>query len=176
LTTAPPGYRIRVARPGDVQALAEIERRAGELFRTVGLDMVADGFSPPLDDYRRAITAGTAWLAETVTCVPAGFVIAGVLDGVAHLVELDVDPDHGRRGLGRALVATVVAWARSRALPEVVLTTFRDVPFNGPFYVAQGFVEFLPGADRPGLLAARAHEAAIGFDAASPRIAMRLPL
>ena len=174
--SAPSGYRIRPARAADVAALAEIEQQAGELFRTVGLDVVADGFSPPLDDYRRAIVGGSAWLAETTAGVPAGFAIAGSLDGAGHLIDLDVHPDHGRRGLGRALVQTVVAWARARALPEVVLTTFRDVPFNGPFYRAQGFVPFAPGADRPGLLAARAHEAAIGFDAASPRIAMRLPL
>lgn len=174
--SAPAGYRIRPAEAADVAALAEIERRAGARFRAVGLDAVADGFAPPVDGYRRAIAAGTAWLAATTAGEPAGFALAGVLDGAGHLIELDVHPDHGRRGLGRALVATVVAWARSRALPEVVLTTFRDVPFNGPFYRAQGFVPFAPGADRPGLLAARAHEAAIGLDLQSPRVAMRLPL
>lgn len=51
--------------------------------------------------------------------------------------------------------------------------TFR---FNGPFYRTQGFVSVVPGDGRPGLLAARAHEARIGLDAAAPRIAMRLPL
>lgn len=172
----PDGYRIRPARQADVAALAEIERAAGELFRTVGLDIVADGFAPPLDAYRRAIAAGSAWLAETRSAEPAGFVLAGTLDGAGHLIELDVHPDHGRRGVGRALVATVVEWARREGYRELVLTTFRDVPFNGPFYRAQGFAEFAPGADRPGLSAARAHEAEIGFDAASARIAMRLVL
>lgn len=176
MTTAPPGYRIRAARPEDAAALARIERRAGALFRSVGLDVVADGFSPPFDDYRRAIDAGTAWLAETAAIEPAGFALAGMLDGAGHLIELDVAPGHGRRGLGRALVAVVRNWARDRGLRELVLTTFRDVPFNGPFYRAQGFVPFQPGADRPGLLAVRAHEVAIGFDAAAPRVAMRLPL
>jgi hypothetical protein len=56
----------------------------------------------------------------------------------------------------------------------VTLTTFRDVPWNGPFYAGLGFraVDELT----PGLAAVRDHEKAIGDDDFGPRIAMRKEL
>ena len=56
----------------------------------------------------------------------------------------------------------------------MTLTTFRDVPWNGPFYAGLGFraVDELT----PGLAAVRDHEKAIGDDDFGPRIAMRKEL
>jgi hypothetical protein len=54
------------------------------------------------------------------------------------------------------------------------LTTFRDVPWNGPYYAALGFTAV---DDRsPGLMAIREHERAIGDDDFGPRFAMRKDL
>ena len=53
--------------------------------------------------------------------------------------ELAVTPAHGRRGVGRALVDEVLAWSAAQGLPSVTLITFRDVPWNGPFYEKLGF-------------------------------------
>ncbi len=72
---------------------------------------------------------------------PAGFAVAGPLGGGLHLRELSVDPAHGRRGIGTALVDTVIAASREQGLAGVSLTTFRDVPFNAPFYARLGFEE-----------------------------------
>jgi len=81
--------------------------------------------------------------------IPVGFAHVVVHeDGVAHLEEVDVHPDHARRGLGRRLVQTVCAWATSRGYHAVSLTTFRDVPWNMPFYTGLGFVPVAP--DRVG--------------------------
>ena len=68
-----------------------------------------------------------------------GFAVAWVIDGEGHLDELAVTPAHGRRGVGRALVDEVLAWSAARGLPSVTLITFRDVPWNGPFYEKLGF-------------------------------------
>jgi ribosomal protein S18 acetylase RimI-like enzyme len=62
-----------------------------------------------------------------------------MVDGEGHLDELAVTPAHGRRGVGRALVDEVLAWSAARGLPSVTLTTFRDVPWNGPYYEKLGF-------------------------------------
>jgi hypothetical protein len=53
----------------------------------------------------------------------------------------------------------------------VTLTTFRDVPWNAPFYRRLGFevVDELPS----GLAAIRAHEAMAGDDDFGPCVAMR---
>jgi ribosomal protein S18 acetylase RimI-like enzyme len=68
-----------------------------------------------------------------------GFAVACVIDGEGHLDELAVTPVHGRRGVGRALVDEVCAWSAAQGLPSVTLITFRDVPWNGPFYEKLGF-------------------------------------
>jgi hypothetical protein len=56
----------------------------------------------------------------------------------------------------------------------VTLTTFRDVPWNGPFYAKLGFRELRHLS--PGLAAMREHERLIGDDDFGPRIAMRKDL
>lgn len=56
-----------------------------------------------------------------------------------HLEEIDVHPDHGRRGLGTQLVELVCGWAASHGYQSVTLTTFRDVPWDMPFYSRLGF-------------------------------------
>ena len=60
------------------------------------------------------------------------------------------------------------------ACAAVTLTSFRDVPWNAPFYQRVGFevVDDPP----PGLAAVRAAERAEGFDRFGPRVAMRLVL
>jgi GNAT superfamily N-acetyltransferase len=52
---------------------------------------------------------------------------------------MDVDPAHGRRGLGAALVETVCDWARIQGYGVISLSTFRDLPWNAPFYAKLGF-------------------------------------
>ena len=68
--------------------------------------------------------------------VPFGFAFAEPFEDALHLWELAVRLDAQRQGAGRALVMAVAADARARNLPAVTLTTFRDIPWNGPFYAA----------------------------------------
>ncbi len=103
-----------------------------------------------------------------------GFACVEVVDGAAHLRQLSVHPSQSRRGHGSASAAAVCAWATSLGYEAVTLTTFRDVPWNGPFYARMGFrvVDDLS----PGLQAIRDHERAVGDDELGPRIAMRRDL
>lgn len=168
--------RIRQARHDDLAALADIERSAAAQFLDVGLggDFVDNVI--PLDVHRLACDEGRLWVAveETDRCV--GFALALFLhDGTPLLQEIDVEPAHGRRGLGRRLVAAVADWARRRNAATLVLSTFRDVAWNAPFYASLGFTivaeEALSTAER-GL---REHEAAHGLPLAD-RVVMRLDL
>lgn len=91
----------------------------------------------------------------------------------AHLEELDVHPEHGRRGIGAALVRRVCAWARGQQLSWVTLTTFREIPWNAPFYRRLGFEE-LPRSQWDARLRERvAEEAEAGLDP-DARLVMRL--
>ena len=38
-------------------------------------------------------------------------------------------------------------WAAAHGYPELTLATYRDVPWNGPFYASEGFVEVGPVDD-----------------------------
>ena len=105
---------------------------------------------------------------------PVGFACVELVDGGPHIRQLSVHPDHARQGVGRSLVEAASAWADGEGFAAITLTTYRDVPWNGPFYETLGFV---PMRDLPPELAAiREHERVIGDDAFGPRVAMRRPL
>ena len=62
----------------------------------------------------------------------------------AHLEQLSVLPEHGRRGHGRALVDSAKREARTRGYGRLTLRTFAEIPWNAPFYAGCGFVETRP--------------------------------
>lgn len=168
-------YRIRPARPDEVLRLREIEDIAGTRFD--GLGLIDDALAPsfPLDELARLIGLDQAWGACLDDDVPVGMAIVSVREGAAYLEEMDVLQAHGRRGLGSRLLGHVCAWARMRGLPAVALSTFRDVPWNGPFYRRRGFRELQPAEWTPGMHAIRAKEARHGLRIES-RIFMRREL
>ncbi len=152
--------------------MAGIERAAGELFRGIGMDDIADAEPPALVVYEQARAAGHLWVA-TCRGEVVGYVLALRLGGQPHLEQLSVHPAHSRRGLGAALVGMVTAWAAALGARDVTLSTFRDVPWNGPYYQRLGFEVLDETAWTRALQAVRAHEAAEGLDVSS-RVIMRL--
>jgi GNAT superfamily N-acetyltransferase len=171
----PDAFRIRLARPDEVMRLREIEDVAGTLFSGLGLIDEELDSSFPLEDLSRLVNAGQAWVACAADDVPVGMVIASVRDGAVYLEELDVLPTHGRRGLGTRLIASVCSWARSQGYVAVTLSTFRDVPWNAPFYRRQGFRELLLSEWTPGMPAIRERESRHGLRVAA-RVFMRREL
>jgi GNAT superfamily N-acetyltransferase len=115
---------------------------------------------------------GHLWVA-LADSIPVGFAHLKVLaPGVAHLEEIDVHPEHGRRGLGTRLVTTVCGWAATNGYPYVTLTTFRNVPWNMPFYARLGFEQIPPAELSPALLSVIEDETRRGLDP-DRRVAMR---
>ncbi|WP_242613591.1 GNAT family N-acetyltransferase [Herbihabitans rhizosphaerae] len=99
---------------------------------------------------------------------PVGFAALGPVDGGTHLYQLAVHPAHGRRGHGSALLRAVVA----KASDGVTLTTFRDVPWNAPWYVREGFEVYQP-APASGVALILEHERDAGLFELGARVAMR---
>ncbi len=156
---------IRLATEADLQRLVVIEVEAGEAFLTVGMTEVAQDV-PDLADLREAVAAERLWVTEVASDV-AAYVTAEVLDGNAHVAQVSVAPAYAGRALGRALIEFVEKWGRAADLPATTLTTFRDVPWNGPYYRRIGYRE-LPEADvGPQLAMTMAQEASLpGIDPA----------
>jgi GNAT superfamily N-acetyltransferase len=129
-------YKIRVAQSTDLAFLPEIEQAASVLFEAVSylglgeLDLASEDVD---------LESEYVWVVVDVQDRPVGFAIAHFLGDAVHLHELDVHPDHGRQGLGRQLIEAVGSWARVQGKQAITLTTFRDVPWNGPYYRRLGF-------------------------------------
>ena len=74
-TAAPPSvpaYRIRKATHADVPLLGDIERSAGQVFRAVGLDAVADDEPMPAEVLASYLDAGHLWVATTASGTSTG--------------------------------------------------------------------------------------------------------
>jgi GNAT superfamily N-acetyltransferase len=158
-----PRYRIVLARPKDIDHLPRIELEAGALLA---------GHAPPSvlsettseSDFRDAQVDGRLWVA-LVEDTPVGFALVEMLaSDLPHLEEIDVLPQHGRQGIGTALMRTVCDWLFQSGYSEITLTTFRAVRWNMPFYKQLGFEEVPTGLLRPEVAAVVEDEAARGLD------------
>jgi len=168
------GYTIRPARTHDVPALAEVERAAARLFAPYGLADLFSATSPP-EKLDAAARDGRLWVAVDAAGAVVGFALASEVGGNAHLDEIDVDPAHGRRGIGRALVDAVVAWARRHRHRALTLNTMVDVPWNAPYYRRLGFVALADDALPEALAELRRLEVEHGLPG-DRRVSMRLDL
>ena len=129
---------VRGALLSEASLLCDIERDAGQLFRSApGLAWLADQQTSAIA-YCEAIEAGTAWIAEDAG-EAVGFTAARLDGRHMHVLELSVRLGHQRKGVGRALMWASVEEARRRDLAALTLTTFRELAWNEPFYARLGF-------------------------------------
>jgi ribosomal protein S18 acetylase RimI-like enzyme len=133
---------VRPSTVDDVPAMQAVSVAAAARFRGVDDPRIARSADAPpywTEGLERASVQQRAWVALDDDGSIIGFAVAWVVDGEGHLDELAVVPEHGRRGVGRALVDQVVAWTVAQGLTSITLTTFRDVPWNAPYYEKLGF-------------------------------------
>lgn len=156
------GHSIRAGCEADVDALLEVERRAAALLLGHGAhDLFAMHALSPAD-LEHGIHDGILRVAEVKGKI-VGFALCGEIDGHAHLFEMDVVPEHGRRGIGSALLEIVCSDAATRGYSSISLTTLRDVPWNAPFYAKRGFSELAETEWGQGLCDIVARERMLGF-------------
>lgn len=154
-TTAPPSIRPFTA--ADIGRAQEIERDAGLLFLDVDMAEIAE--DEPLDHdtlvgYAEADQAWVLVLADEVV----GYILADIVDGEAHADQLSITRRVAGHGYGAMLLRHVEAWARHQGLPRLTFTTFRDVPWNAPYYARLGFSEISEDTIGPELAAIVAEE------------------
>jgi GNAT superfamily N-acetyltransferase len=112
--------------------LPPLEAASDTMFNTLGIGPFEPG---TVEDFSAALVVLVAGDP------PVGLARIDALRGGAHLEQLSVHPDHARRGIGRSLLRAACAWAHDAGYRELTLATYRDVPWNGPFYASEGFVE-----------------------------------
>jgi GNAT superfamily N-acetyltransferase len=166
---------IRPPRPDELEALVAIERDAGRSFATIGMPEIAEDHPGSVAELEPFRAAGRAWVAVDGDDHPIAYLISDVVDGCAHIEQVSVAPAHAGRRIGAALVEHLTAVAAREGRPAVTLTTFRDVPWNAPYYERLGFV-VVPPADRGPELAALVAEEAVRIPGDAARVAMRRAL
>jgi GNAT superfamily N-acetyltransferase len=136
---------IRLARPNDLEKLAAVERSATAVFRSVGLAWLDDGDTMDATALIRCRQDGTLWVAADEREEPVGFLAAHELDRCFYIAEVSVAQSHQQQGIGARLVKSAIEHGRRMGFTAISLTTYRDVPWNGPFYARLGFAEIDPG-------------------------------
>ncbi|MBX3243444.1 MAG: GNAT family N-acetyltransferase [Acidobacteria bacterium] len=166
-------YAIRPARNDEIVLISEIEHLAATLFLQTEHANEVEGLGLPLPFLQQAQQLGQLLVATNEEDIPVGFAAITILDGQPHLHELDVRPEYGRRGIGTKLVSAVSDWSKNHGYDSVTLSTFRDVPWNAPFYERLGFVR-MDEEDLPSeMLLLRKTEAEDGLDL-SRRVVMKM--
>ncbi|WP_078874601.1 GNAT family N-acetyltransferase [Streptomyces sp. NRRL F-5053] len=169
--------KIRAGQDGEFAALQEIERAAGQCFRDVGMAAIADD-EPPGDRMLRGYArAGGLWVVDDEEDAgdrtgPVAYALTEPVDGCLHIEQISVHPSRSRRGIGRRLLDHLDRRAAADGLPALTLTTFADVPWNGPYYRRLGFRELPEETLPPGLRRIRRSEQEHGLDR-WPRVCMR---
>jgi GNAT superfamily N-acetyltransferase len=134
---------IRPVRLEELTLLPALEAAADALFEPLGIGPLPGPGTP--EDFARALVV---LVAQAGSAGPVGLCRIDIMGETgAHLEQLSVHPDHAGRGIGRALLRAGCAWAAGHGYAEITLATYRDVPWNGPFYVSEGFVEIGPVDD-----------------------------
>ncbi len=172
-THIPCGYNIQVAAPVHIQFLNGIELAAAKIFTPGSIPEHIFSECLPEVTLVEAMKAGNLWVATDASGYTVGYGLLQLAHGLALLAQMDVHPDHGRKGIGTALVLHIAAAVRNRGIEALYLTTFAHIPWNAPFYAKLGFAIISeteqPSAIREILL----EELSKGLE---NRTAMRLPL
>ncbi len=165
-------HAVRPARTRDLPLIATIEDAGLPMFEAVLGDLTGDALASPAPSGKdRAAQPGFLLVAGDP---PVGFAHVVDMESHAHLAQVSVHPDHGRRGIGTALLEAAAERAALKGHGSLTLTTYADLPWNGPFYARHGFVEF--AADDPrtaAQLAISEEEESLGLSRHGRRVWMR---
>jgi GNAT superfamily N-acetyltransferase len=168
-------HAVRPARARDLPLIASIEDSGVPMFEAILGDLTGDVLASAAPSGKdRAAAPGFLLVAGD----PAvGFAHVVDMESHAHLDQISVHPDHGRRGVGTALLEAAAERAALKGHGSLTLTTYADLPWNAPFYARHGFVEF--AADDPrtaAQLAISENEERLGLSRHGRRVWMRKAL
>jgi GNAT superfamily N-acetyltransferase len=167
-------YGYRAARDSDIALLADIEREAAQAFlpfeHVTGLNAAQLEHTVEIETLRTAQAAQLLWVV-TFDDTPVGFSVLVQHGAHLHVHEIDIHPAHARRGLGKMLLDRASQVSRDLQCTALTLTTYRDVPWNAPYYARLGFRELRPDEWTPALQTIFVSEQAMGWRVAE-RVAM----
>lgn len=171
----PANCTISFARPEQLKAIPGIQVAATSVFAESDVPLDIRYRTTAMDVLQAAQESGQLWIATGGNDHVIGYAMVYILDGLAHLDDLDVHPEHARQGIGSAILRAVIDWAGRQQYAAMTLVTFRHLVWNAPFYEKFGFSEIKEEALGADLRALLLDEVAAGLDGHN-RIAMQLSL
>ncbi|MBB1198926.1 N-acetyltransferase [Enterobacteriaceae bacterium 89] len=167
--------QFRPTLPEDSLKLPAIEHSAAQAFLTLAdFAWLAQESGIGSEQHQHYIAQNNSWVAVAGN-QPVGFILAETLEDSLFIVELSVANEWQNQGIGRRLLALTASAAEQRGLSALMLTTFRTVPWNAPFYQRNGFRMLEDAQLTPGLWQKLESEAAHGLRLET-RCAMRREL
>jgi GNAT superfamily N-acetyltransferase len=137
-----PTPTVRLARPSDVPLLGSVESSAATLFSTFpSLAHHSHGPPVPQSELEIYLSANNLWVAVDDADAPIGFLCGHSIDSSFYIAEISVAEDWQKKGVGRSLIERMCKDVKILSYSDVILTTYRDVPWNGPWYIKVGFEE-----------------------------------
>ncbi|AVX02809.1 orotidine-5'-phosphate decarboxylase [Maritalea myrionectae] len=135
--------RIRPADPEDAAVLSDIDNDASKRFANMGGAFASAHLTGlTAAQYAEKFRQNELlWLIEHRD-LPVGFVRAKPVDNLLYIAEIGVARAHQGKGLGRRLLAHMRRYARENEFKGLAGLTWKDVPFNGPYYLHNGFQEW----------------------------------
>lgn len=169
----PTGYAVRLAELRDVPFLNDIEVAAATIFPIGTLPDHMREDRLPKETLLTAQAQKLLWVALDARNAPVGYLLLRLIVNTALLAQIDVHPRHGRKGLGKSLIAAAIEQVRHMGFADLYLTTFSGIAWNAPFYATLGFSP-VDGPQLPDVIREiLRHERRHGM---RDRIAMKLPL
>lgn len=154
-----------VIRPGlksEIDAIRDLERASSRRFLGV-MDALADDEPTPAEMLAQRIDSD-GLLAGLLDGALAAFVIFRPLEDSLYIEQIDVAPAFEGRRIGAALIDAVADRAAAAGLARLTLSTFRDVPWNAPYYRRLGFADIADETLSPAMQAVRREHVARGLD------------
>lgn len=155
---------LRRARYDDIPQLGAVERSAAELFRSVKQDHLLDHATANPSFLTAMIESNHIWVAVNKLDEPIGFVGGVAVGSNFHIAEISVAQRYQGRGVGKALIWQLMEEVRREGFKAATLTTFRRIPWNGPWYKRLGFSEVGLGGMGNEFLTIWQNEARSGLD------------
>lgn len=154
--------KVRIAQKSELSKLPLIEKSADSLFEEAEIKNL-----PPVASLEELKNSDCIIVIGNP---PKGFIRIDAVDNNAHIEQLSVDRNFMGKGLGGTLLEAAVDWARVNDYSSITLITFKNIPWNGPFYKKHGFDELTNISN--GLKRLREHEKKLGLDSIGERIVM----
>jgi GNAT superfamily N-acetyltransferase len=164
---------VRLGIVGDIPVLQQIESRASKSFASIGMLGIASDEPSSAEVLQDRIS--TEQLLVVQLAAPVGFVYFKVVEKYAYIEEISVDPDHAGHRYAALLLDAIARTASSFAFEALLLSTFKSVPWNAPYYRRLGFIEIPDAKMSSSMFGIRQEHANRGLDE-SKRVFMQKSL